>query len=123
MSRDDHNLKRLKRIRRDLRRRTTPAERTLWQMLKRRQLDGLKFRRQYSVGRYVVDFFCPEARLAVELDGAVHDDPLRSESDREREVFLRAEGIRVLRFENRLVFEQGDLVAEAIRAAARQGQE
>ncbi len=109
------NQRRLKQIRRTLRRRSTPAERTLWQMLRRRQLDGLRFRRQHSIGNYVLDFYCAEAQLAIELDGASHDDPARWSYDTEREAFLRARGIHVLRFENRLVFEQPEVVVEAIR--------
>jgi very-short-patch-repair endonuclease len=106
---------RLKHVRRVLRRQATPAERRLWQMLRRRQLDGLRFRRQYSIGHHVLDFYCPQHRLAVELDGASHDDPARRDHDAEREAFLRTRGVRVLRFENRLVFEQPEVVAEAIR--------
>lgn len=111
------NHKRLKHVRRALRQRATPAERRLWQMLRRRQLGGLRFRRQYSIGRYVLDFYCPERHLAIELDGASHEDPARRAHHAEREAFLRSRGVRVLRFENRLVFEQPEVVAEAIQFA------
>jgi very-short-patch-repair endonuclease len=80
-------------------------------------MKGYKFRRQYSVGAFILDFYCPEARLAVELDGQVHANPLRREYDCERQQHLEELGIRVLRFENRLVFEQPDCVIEAIAAA------
>ena len=75
MERRYANLKALRPIRRDLRNHATAAERALWQMLKGRQLHGRKFRRQRSVGAYVLDFYCPSERLAVEVDGSVHDDP------------------------------------------------
>ncbi|MEP0545621.1 MAG: DUF559 domain-containing protein [Rhodothermales bacterium] len=109
------NLKRLKPVRRTLRRRATPAERALWQMLRRGQLDGVRFRRQHSIGHFVLDFYCAEFGLAVELDGASHEGPARREYDAEREAFLRTRGVRVLRFENRLVFEQPETVIDAIR--------
>ena len=70
-----HNQKHLKLRRRRLRNAATPAERALWLMLKGRQLGGRKFRRQHSIGPYIVDFYCPGERLIVELDGAVPDDP------------------------------------------------
>lgn len=119
MDRDDRyaNLPALKRYRKELRNQGTPAEARLWTYLKRRQLHGWKFRRQHSVGRYILDFYCPEAQLAVELDGAVHDDPARAAYDAERERHLAGLGIRVLRFENRCVFEQPEAVLAAIAAA------
>lgn len=110
------NLPALKRIRRDLRNHATPAQRALWQVLKQRQLQSRKFRRQHSVGRYVLDFYCPEERLVVELDGAVHDDPLRREHDAERQAGLEALSVRVLRFENREALETPEIVAAAIAA-------
>lgn len=116
MGRELHNLRPLRARRRALRSNMTPAERSLWKHLRRRQLDGWRWRRQYSVGSYVLDFFCPAARLAVELDGAVHQDPARAEYDSERERWLwEAEGIRVVRFENREAMERVEVVVEAIR--------
>ena len=109
---DDMN--RLKVIRRHLRRSATPAEQRLWRMLRRQQLGGRKFRRQHPVGPYVVDFYCAEERLAIELDGAVHDDPARRDADFRRQREIEATGIRVLRFENRAVLETPDVVCDAI---------
>ena len=74
----------------------TPAEAALWKRLQKRQLEGRRFRRQHSVGPFILDFYCPEEKLAVELDGAVHDDPGRSEYDDERTASLQAHGSRVL---------------------------
>ncbi len=108
------NRSEIKSLRRDLRNNPTPAERTLWQMLKGRRLHGRKFRRQHSVGRYIPDFYCPEEKVAVELDGSVHDDPLRHEHDTQRQDHLEGLGIRVVRFENREVLETPDTVTGAI---------
>ncbi len=83
-------------------------------MLRQSQLKGRKFRRQHSIGPYIVDFYCPAEKLAIELDGEPHFNPLRRDYDQERETFLRAEDIRVVRFENREMFENPDRVAEAI---------
>ncbi len=110
------NLPALKAVRRALRSHATPAERALWQTLKQRQLEGRKFRRQHSIGRYVLDFYCPDERLGIELDGSVHDDPLRRQYDAKRQAELEAFGVRVLRFENREVLQTPGVVAAAIAA-------
>ena len=80
---------------------------------------GRKFRRQYSISRYIVDFYCAECDLAVELDGAPHFRELKAESESERTEFLQAVGIEILRFENRVVFENIEAVLETIREAIR----
>ena len=86
----------------------------MWLRLRNRQLHGRKFKRQYSIGPYIVDFYCADEKLAIELDGAVHNDVLRQEYDDERTLFVQEQGIRVVRFENREVFEALDIVLEAI---------
>ena len=108
------NRKRLEGHRRTLRKNLTPAEAALWKRLKNRQLGGRRFRRQYSVGPYILDFYCPAEKLAVELDGEVHFNPLRREYDEERDVFLGQQGIQTVRFENREVFEDPEQVLDAI---------
>jgi len=110
------NRPEMKAIRRDLRNNATPAEAALWRLLQRRQLAGRKFRRQHSIDRYVLDFYCPQERLAVELDGEVHEDPARRRYDVERQAALEALGVQVLRFENREVLQAPDIVAAAIAA-------
>ncbi|WP_300699177.1 endonuclease domain-containing protein [Bacteroides sp.] len=108
----------VKPLRRELRTHGTPAEATLWRMLKAGQVSGCKFRRQYSVGAYVLDFYCPAARLAVELDGAPHFTPDGARHDEQRTRYLeQVAGIRVLRFENRMVFEQPENVLRHIEEA------
>jgi very-short-patch-repair endonuclease len=75
---------------------------------------GKKFRSQHSVGPYILDFYCPECRLAVELDGQTHFNPMSWEYDCRRTEYLKNLNIRVLRFENRLVFESLDWVLREI---------
>jgi very-short-patch-repair endonuclease len=77
-------------------------------------LHGRKFRRQYSIGPYVLDFYCPEEQLGIEIDGTVHQDPWRYEYEEERTTFFITQGIRFARFENRQVLEQRAVVLEAI---------
>ena len=101
--------------RNNLRNHGTPAEAVLWMYLRNRQLAGKKFRRQYGVGPFIVDFYCPECRLAVELDGSHHFPLGGNEYDALRTSYLVDKGIRVLRFENRIVFEDPESVLEAIR--------
>ncbi len=98
-----YNRRPQKPLRQHLRTHGTSAEAAIWTRLNRRQLGGFKWRRQFGVGPYVLDFYCPAARLAVEVDGAVHDG--RQREDAERSQALATLGIAVLRFENRLVFE------------------
>jgi very-short-patch-repair endonuclease len=115
------NIPPLKTRRRELRANSTAAEHVLWQNLRGRRLLGTKFRRQYSIGRYVVDFFCSTCNLAIELDGQPHFDVLRAEYDQERTRFLEKHGVRMLRFENRSVFENLEGVLETIRVAIQSG--
>ena len=121
MRRRLHNIKTQKSHRRELRANLTPAVAFLWANLKRSQLDGKKFRRQHGIGPYIADFYCPECRVIVELDGAVHEGPLAAEKDAARKKFLESFGIRVLRFENKAVFESLEFVLEAIRTALHDG--
>ena len=107
-----HNRRSLITRRRTLRARLTPAEAALWRLLQRSQLRGRKFRRQHSIGPYVVDFYCPGERLVVELEGSAHDSERSTERDETRARFLAAAGLVVLRLENRHVFENPDGVLE-----------
>jgi len=85
---------------RALRQELTGAEQRLWEALRDRRLNGLKFRRQHPYGQFVLDFFCAESLLAVEVDGAFHDAPDRAAHDAARTEFLTQRGVRVLRFTN-----------------------
>ena len=113
-----HNLSATKLLRRELRTHGTAAEATMWKMLKARQVMGKQFRRQFAIGTYVLDFYCPEARLAVELDGQPHYTIEGDLHDTDRDEHLLAmHGIRTLRFENRDVFQNPEGVLEAIKEA------
>ena len=101
-------------IRKSLRRSMTPAEAALWRALRGRGAEGYKFRRQQGIGPYVLDFYCPELRLCVELDGSSHN--YRFEYDEQRTAFLNEQGIRVVRFRNEQVWASVDgIVAEIVR--------
>jgi len=113
------NIPPLKARRRELRNNPTATEAVLWRRLQRRQILGKKFHRQYSIGRYIVDFFCVDCDIAVELDGAPHFRLLREEYEAERTAFLQEQGIEVLRFENRIVYENMEAVLETIQEAIR----
>jgi very-short-patch-repair endonuclease len=97
---------------RRLRRDTTFPERLLWSRLRTAQVAGLKFRRQHPVGPFVVDFYCAEASLVVELDGRSHDG--KADSDEQRSSYLRGLGLRVIRYTNDEVLEDIDAVVEEI---------
>lgn len=105
-------------LRKELRRRLTPAEATLWKALKNKAACGLKFRRQQGIGPYVLDFYCPESRLCVELDGSSHD--YKYEYDEQRTAYLSKQGIHVIRFRNEQVWASVDgVVAEIVRLAEK----
>lgn len=84
----------------ELRANMTPQERVLWETLRGRKLDGVKFRRQYPVGAFVLDFYAPELRLIVELDGNVHEDPAQRSRDARRDAHFIAHGYHVVRVTN-----------------------
>ena len=95
----------------------TPAEGELWKYLKGAQLQGRKFRRQHSIGNYVVDFYCPSEKLAIELDGQVHLHAAATEADLERDLVLKGLGIKVIRFENKDIFQHLEAVLQEIAEA------
>jgi len=110
-----HNLKKLEGNRKKLRKSLTPAEAKLWTLLKSSQFEKRKFRRQHSVGPYVLDFYCPSERLCIELDGALHFTDVGSEYDEARTEYLQELDIRVMRFENKDIFDNTEGVLEVIR--------
>jgi very-short-patch-repair endonuclease len=85
---------------RELRLRTTEAEQKLWSLLRNRQLKGKKFRRQHAIANYIVDFYCNECKLVIELDGNFHTDEIAKDYDKSRTALLTELGITVLRFWN-----------------------
>ncbi len=96
----------------ELRKRTTDAEKIIWSVLRRSQMGGYKFRRQYSIGSYVADFACLEKQLIIELDGGQHSE--QQSYDQKRDTFLREAGFTVLRFWNNEVIDNLDGVIEVI---------
>ncbi|MBI5941763.1 MAG: DUF559 domain-containing protein [Caulobacterales bacterium] len=102
-----------------LRRRMTRTEITLWQTLRGKQLEGLKFRRQQVIGPYVVDFFCAASRLVVELDGGAHADEDAQAHDARRDQWIAAQGLRILRIPNGLVIDDLASALALIVQAAR----
>ena len=92
----------------------TDAERKLWTAVRKRQLCGVRFRRQFGVGPYIVDFECYEQKLVVELDGGQHNTPDARRYDQQRSDYLASEGYDVLRFWNDDVMNDFETVLEAI---------
>ena len=108
---------RLKPFARQLRARQTDAESRLWFHLRRDQL-GVRFYRQRPFGQYILDFYAPKARLVVELDGSQHvDDPAVRKRDELRDLWLRSQGLKVLRFDDRQVLTETRAVMEVISKA------
>ena len=101
---------------RRLRQAMTDAERRVWSVLRQIQLDGLRFRSQFAIGRYIVDFICLEARIVVEVDGGQHN--VQSEREAVRDAWLREQGFQVIHVWNNEVFENIEGVAEVIALAA-----
>ena len=114
-----YNTYRGRQIRRALRNNATPSERLLWHYLRKRQLLGLKFRRQYGIRRFIVDFYCPEVRLAIEIDGDTHfvSESIRKR-DRNRQHRLEALGVHILRFLSSDVLNNTDEVVNIIEKRA-----
>ena len=115
------DLTRFKTLRaRKLRRNATDVEAIMWSKLRGGRLDGLGFRRQHAAGPYTLDFFCPEIRLAIELDGGQHGEEPQQRSDHERTAWLRSRGVTVLRFWNNDVTQNLRGVLERIKTTAEE---
>jgi len=111
-----NNKPELKEFRKELRNHSTSAEATLWTYLQKNQVENRKFRRQHSLGNFIADFYCPSEKLVIELDGEGHFWQPGIERDRIKEEYLESLGIKTLRFENKLVFEDVLWVLEKIKA-------
>ncbi|MGB7843954.1 MAG: endonuclease domain-containing protein [Salinimicrobium sp.] len=115
MKKQIHNKKSLEPYRKRLRSHGTSAEAFLWKYLQQKKLEGRKFRRQHSILNFIVDFYCPEEKLIIELDGQGHMNPAAEEKDRKRTVILEDFGFTVIRFENKSVFDNLDWVLGEIK--------
>lgn len=93
----------------------TPAEAALWEAIRLKKLDGFRFRNQHAIGAYIVDFYCHEAKLAVEVDGEYHLDPNQKEYDEERTKLIESSGVKILRFTNHEVLNDLEEVLVKIR--------
>ena len=99
---------------RELRRHETESDEAAWRLLRTLRFNGFKFRRQYAVGRYIVDFCCPQRRLVVELDGSVHAQPSQTRRDTSRDTELKRMGYYVTRFPNGIVLEAPELFLKKV---------
>ena len=99
---------------RQLRREETEAEQILWNALRGRRLNGLKFRRQHPYEHTILDFFCVEHKLVIELDGRIHDLPDQSSADKQRTAFLNDHGLKVIRFRNEEILKDLPRVLQTI---------
>ena len=108
------NIKKYKKVRQALRRNMPKAEWNLWMRLKNKQIFGYKFRRQYGIDSYVVDFYCPKVKLAVEVDGDSHFKYGVKEKDKRRQNKIESYGIKVLRFTNIDIYENIESVLDQI---------
>jgi len=108
------NRTEVKEKRRALRKEMPPAEVILWNILRGKSLSGFKFRRQYSIGPYIVDFYCSQLKLAIEIDGESHVVEGAETRDRERQAFIESKGVHVLRFTNTDVYESLEGIAAQI---------
>ena len=110
-----HNRPETKINRLQLRKNLTSAEAFLWNELRGRKLDGRKFRRQHSIGNFITDFYCAQENLIIELDGEVHNNAIAYDYDEKRTTFFNENGFCVVRFENKMVFENLPSVIQEIR--------
>jgi len=110
----DNDLNKSLLTRRELRNNSTPEEAVLWTQIKSRKIKGYKWRRQHPIGIYILDFYCPKAKLCIELDGAAHYTYSGEREDCIRTSFLNSKGIKVIRFENRLIWDNIEGVIDII---------
>mgnify|MGYP001393593869 CR=1 FL=1 len=111
------NLHKYKQRRQELRNNSTKAEQLLWRQLKGSRFLNLKFRRQQGIGKYIVDFYCPDCKLAIEIDGDSHFNDDSQDYDKIRTDFLYEEGIKVIRFTNTEIYKNMNGVLESLKSA------
>lgn len=115
-----HNKHYLIERRRELRQRLTIAEYVFWQHVRNRKLAGLKFKRQHSIGNYIVDFYCASQKLIIELDGEIHDTEEQYKKDVIRDENLASMNFKVLRFRNEEIMTEMNSVKQKIIKVALQ---
>ncbi|MFH1111691.1 MAG: endonuclease domain-containing protein [Patescibacteria group bacterium] len=114
-----YNHPHLKQLRRTLRSNQTDTERILWKYLRNQQFEDVKFFRQYGIGSYIIDFYAPKLRLAIEMDGGQHNKQEYMTSDNQRTNFLVAHNIKIMRFWNNEVNNNLEGVLERITEQIR----
>ncbi|BAY84884.1 hypothetical protein NIES267_43820 [Calothrix parasitica NIES-267] len=115
-----YNKKSEKDKRRKLRQDIVKAEKIIWNRIRNRQIEDCKFRRQYSVDKFVIDFYNPILKLAIEIDGESHFQEGAAEYDKERQIYIESLGITFVRFTNNDVYENLDGVLESIAMKVRE---
>jgi very-short-patch-repair endonuclease len=103
----------LRPIAREMRHKPTEAENLLWQRLRRHDLSGFKFRRQHNIERFIVDFYCAQAKLVIEIDGPIHQ--YQQDEDKVRQEYLESQKLKVIRFSNEIVLKSLDEVIKQIK--------
>ena len=114
MKRIRGTTKEIEQVAKELRSHLTPAESLLWEKLRSKQLNGLKFRCQHPVGRFILDFYCSSLKLVIEIDGSSHDD--RHDYDQARTEQLELYGYKVIRFTNQQILNNLEEVLQKISA-------
>ncbi len=110
-----HNAKQgTKDFAKELRQRQTSAEELFWKMVRNRRMLGLKIRRQHPIGKYIVDFYCHELQLVIELDGSIHNLEHVRKKDKIRDAFLKAQGLTIFRVDNVFVYSNPHVIEEEI---------
>ena len=109
-----YNKIEFKEKRRELRKNSTVTERILWDKLRDNQLFDIKFKKQFGVGIYIIDFYCPKAKLAIEIDGSVHESKDAKEYDKIRDEYISSLGINTIRFKNDEILNNLDVVLNKI---------
>ncbi|WP_242926448.1 endonuclease domain-containing protein [Pontibacter vulgaris] len=112
-----HSIPNLRKERALLRSNLTPAEEELWRLLRKHKVGGRKFRRQHSIGSYIVDFYCASEKLVIEVDDSVHDTIEAIGNDQIRDENLQLLGYKVIRIRNSEVFDKPEMVLQKISAA------
>jgi very-short-patch-repair endonuclease len=102
-----------------LRRKETKAEKLLWNRLRNKQVDGLKFRRQHPIGYFVTDFYCHELKLIIELEGKIHDEIEQKEYDKLRKELIESWEYKIIDFKNEQIYKNMDSVIRTIKRVAK----
>jgi very-short-patch-repair endonuclease len=114
------NPKQTKELRRDLRQNMTEAEELLWQRIRKKKLCGVRVKRQYGLGPYILDFYVPKFQIAIEVDGKIHLKKEQKERDLNKDTFLTENGIRVVRFTNEEVLNNIEIVLAKLEAVVNE---